>query len=377
MRNTFHKPGLVALGVLLLGSTTAACTLMKPSYDDLAGGDEPVLPDASNDVSQPETSVDAQPDAEPGDSAPDAAQEDAADDAIDEDVADGPSDVVNEPDSPLACEADEKVCASACVKIDDPAFGCTSYSCSPCTVPFAIAECSGGKCAIGTCNANRLNCDVSSLNGCEVDALDDPDHCGACDNACTAPPNMVSDCTAGVCEAPVCVTGFGDCDSVPGGDAGTDAGHDAGDAADSEAGSPVGNGCETPLLQDPNNCGACGKVCPPAPNAAPACSAGSCVLLCAFGFNDCDGDPSNGCEAVFASDPLNCGSCGKTCSYPHATGACVYGKCQLDDCSPMWGNCNTMSFDGCETDLSTDKTNCGACYVTCSPGQKCLSGVCD
>lgn len=387
MRNTFHKPGLVALGVLLLGSMTAACTLMKPSYDDLAGGDDPALPDASNDVSQPETSVDAQPEATPDDSAPD-----AADDAIDEDVADGPSDVVNEPDAPLTCESDEKVCSNACVKTDDPGYGCAPVSCSPCAVPAASAACSLGVCVIETCNANRLDCNESPQDGCEIDALNDPDHCGVCGNACTAPPNMVSDCTAGLCEAPVCVTGFGDCDSLPGGDAGTDAGYDAGDAADSEAGdaadseagdaadsevgSPVGNGCETPLLQDPNNCGACGKVCPPAANATPECSAGTCVLQCAFGFDDCDGDPANGCEAELSSDPSNCGLCGKTCSYPHAAGVCASSMCHIGDCSPMWGNCNMMSFDGCEADLSTDKTNCGACYNMCSPGQKCLSGVC-
>jgi hypothetical protein len=40
--------------------------------------------------------------------------------------------------------------------------------------------------------------------------------------------------------------------------------------------------------------------------------AGACVPgTCAAGFGDCDGDPTNGCEARLAVDGNPCGMCGR------------------------------------------------------------------
>jgi hypothetical protein len=51
------------------------------------------------------------------------------------------------------------------------------------------------------------------------------------------------------------------------------------------------------LTRDTNNCGACGRVCPPRANAVVACQASVCTLLaCAPGFVDLDRDPTTGCE---------------------------------------------------------------------------------
>jgi hypothetical protein len=48
-------------------------------------------------------------------------------------------------------------------------------------------------------------------------------------------------------------------------------------------------------------------------------------VACSAGFGNCDANAANGCEAAFASDPLNCGMCGKSC----AGQACVAGVCNV------------------------------------------------
>ncbi len=42
-----------------------------------------------------------------------------------------------------------------------------------------------------------------------------------------------------------------------------------------------------------------------------------CELVCDQGFEDCDGDPSNGCEADLLHDPDNCNQCGHLCPDPY------------------------------------------------------------
>jgi hypothetical protein len=82
------------------------------------------------------------------------------------------------------------------------------------------------------------------------------------------------------------------------------------------------------LARDPANCGACGNACLRGTNQEAACVSGKCVTFCNPGFDDCDGDVSNGCERPVASDPDNCGACGRacaTCGGPSA--ACTDGSC--------------------------------------------------
>ncbi|MFY1828070.1 hypothetical protein ACN47A_19265 [Myxococcus fulvus] len=66
------------------------------------------------------------------------------------------------------------------------------------------------------------------------------------------------------------------------------------------------NGCETSVVDDAANCGACGTVCGGAPSASGVCGAGTCGLACAVGTFDCDGSPLNGCESSTACAPGVC-----------------------------------------------------------------------
>jgi RHS repeat-associated protein len=99
---------------------------------------------------------------------------------------------------------------------------------------------------------------------------------------------------------------------------------------------------------DPNNCGACGNVCPEEPNSAPTCPFGTCEVACTVGFGNCDGIESNGCEANLLTDPANCGGCGVSCAAPNATGACTFGQCSLV-CSVGFSDCDGIESNGCET----------------------------
>jgi hypothetical protein len=93
--------------------------------------------------------------------------------------------------------------------------------------------------------------------------------------------------------------------------------------------------------------------------------------------NDCDGETDE--DFDLSSDPDNCGSCGAICRRDNATAKCDAGICSIEQCDPLWGDCNGVDEDGCETSLETI-TDCGACGAICSgPGDciVCTGGVCN
>jgi hypothetical protein len=70
----------------------------------------------------------------------------------------------------------------------------------------------------------------------------------------------------------------------------------------------------------------CGHICPSVPNGAPACAAGKCTVgTCTGTFRDCDGVYANGCETDVSGDAANCGACNHACAAP--TPSCVAGQC--------------------------------------------------
>jgi hypothetical protein len=104
-------------------------------------------------------------------------------------------------------------------------------------------------------------------------------------------------------------------------------------------GDPNGDGCESTLATDPNNCGACGAVCSTW-NISSTCSSGRCnVGSCASGWADCNGDKlGDGCEALLAGDLAHCGGCGLACSTNHVTPACQGGSCSTGVCAAGWAD---------------------------------------
>ncbi len=140
----------------------------------------------------------------------------------------------------------------------------------------------------------------------------------------------------------------------------------------------LANGCEVDTGSDPTNCGGCGQRCT-VDNATAACINGVCAVgACANTYDDCDQDPTNGCEThLFSLD--NCGACGQSCAFDHATAQCATGTCTFGACEAPYADCNGDLGDGCESDTDTDLSNCGGCGQSCGfahADASCTSGQC-
>jgi hypothetical protein len=99
-------------------------------------------------------------------------------------------------------------------------------------------------------------------------------------------------------------------------------------------------------------------------------------------------DDNNGCETNLQTDLTNCGACGRVCpNRANATRTCVGGQC-VYTCDVGFANCDNLSApgtttegdnNGCETDITT-VTNCGACGHTCpqraNASRVCTAGQC-
>jgi hypothetical protein len=210
-----------------------------------------------------------------------------------------------------------------------------------CSLPHATARCSNGTCVVAGCNQGFSDCDNRPENGCEVNLGSDPLNCGGCARSCPNLANATVACINGSCAIGSCNTGFADCNNMP------------------------NDGCEVNTAGDARNCGACGKLCGPYPNGTAVCQAGACVNACNAGFADCDMNPANGCETDTRVDVKSCGACGAACALANATPACTNGACTVAACNPGFADCDKSAINGCEVDLRTDVANCGACGTGC------------
>ncbi|NMB74800.1 MAG: hypothetical protein GYA21_06680 [Myxococcales bacterium] len=172
---------------------------------------------------------------------------------------------------------------------------------------------------------------------------------------CQLPHTLVADCVAGRCEVVTCAAGFGNCNGIH------------------------SDGCETVLASDPLHCGSCENACA-FPHAAALCQNSACVMgACEANYGDCNASAADGCEIPLASDPLHCGSCENACSFPHASALCQTGQCRLGTCEALFGNCDGVATNGCESDLSADPSHCGTCTRVCNLAHatsKCVAGAC-
>jgi hypothetical protein len=223
--------------------------------------------------------------------------------------------------------------------IGDPAVGsveCTNLNedlnCGQCGKLCLWGDCNNGNC---TCPNNTTTCAEDGGIAC-VDTNTNFRHCGACGAWCKG-----TSCEGGICGCPqgqtTCAVDVIGPNATP---------------------DDTLTYCAD-TMNDPDNCGTCGNVCPTG-----ACANGFCVpctdTICAT---------QGGVECTdLASDSENCGWCGHDCpGYSH----CALGMCKCDDSHP-----DACGYGVC-TKLSEDPNNCGLCGAVCMPGVACTDGLCD
>ncbi len=154
------------------------------------------------------------------------------------------------------------------------------------------------------CNERDDDCDGEVDEGIDTDTS--LEHCGGCGLAC-APPHAFGECVGGACGIATCDVGWYDIDGDP--DTGceyrclpTEADDTLCDLRDNDCDGEIDE--DVPFDTDPSNCGSCGRICSFA-HATASCESGDCVLsACDAGFHDLDGLPGNGCEyACTPADP--------------------------------------------------------------------------
>jgi hypothetical protein len=230
------------------------------------------------------------------------------------------------------CGAPLRACALACVDpFVDP------NNCGDCGVSCGL----GGVCAGGQCRVNCSGGTLSCAGGC-VDPASNPVHCGGCNQPCV--PGEI--CVGGSCFFP-CPLGQ----------------------------VPCGDQCVN-LERDPQHCGGCNQPCGP----GASCVGSQClpVSSCMAPLSVCQ-SPDAGMPTCVDPryDPENCGGCGVSCSMlPHAGGFCVDAGCALGPCQPGFDNCNLNPVDGCEAELSVNQNHCGMCGVACGGQETCALGRC-
>lgn len=196
--------------------------------------------------------------------------------------------------------------------------------------------CINGVCTPGECNPGYRDCNNDLSDGCEINTMLDPLHCGTCNNGCSL-TNAVPFCDMGECRVNECVGGWDNCD-----------GNDQ-------------TGCET-RITTPSDCGVCGRVCNLPNTDAHLCVAGDCqVSTCDPDYGNCDPHHNNGCESYLVDNNVNCGSCGNDCrTPPRGTGVCNGTSCTVNSCTNGYGDCNGQFGDGCEFALNSVSNVCGS-----------------
>ncbi len=163
------------------------------------------------------------------------------------------------------------------------------------------------------CASNQKECNVQGVLKCV--GVDDP-RFGCAAESCIPCnlPNATARCgLTGTCVKVACHPSYEDCNN---------------EAAD---------GCEAPLNNSVEHCGACDEGCPSPKElrnvARIACGSGHCYILeCNEGFLNCNGKLDDGCE-VDEHDPDHCGECGEPCGGSCCVNQCCGGSCQVGACS--------------------------------------------
>ncbi len=113
---------------------------------------------------------------------------------------------------------------------------------------------------------------------------------------------------------------------------------------------------------------------PPQQPDASATTASTCPVYPTDPETYCPGPPRAGC-VVLSADPNNCGACGHVCPTGPGFG-CWHGHC-APPCTPLANLCLDSATDAYTCpDLTTDVAHCGACSNVCPAGDTCRVGHC-
>ena len=249
-------------------------------------------------------------------------------------------------DTGAGCRTGELLCDGECVLVSE-----SREHCGACDNACEAGEvCSAGTCAT-SCGGGLTECE-----GICEDLQTDRANCGECGNACAS--GQV--CVDGACELS-CAEGQEICDGVC-----TDTqssfescgscGNECGDgqvcslgtcALSCASGLTDCSGSCVELPYNVNHCTACDAACGPYANAIPSCN-NQCIMTCNEGFEDCNDDRVDGCEAELAVDEMHCGECGNVCSFANAATECVDGACVMGVCDAGFDDCDGDPANGCE-----------------------------
>ncbi|MDB4960735.1 MAG: Myxococcales trans domain protein [Myxococcales bacterium] len=255
----------------------------------------------------------------------------------------------------------------------------------------------GGDGGVPSCDPNQVRPETCNLadDDCDgaideaIDTQNDEMNCGACGVQCNKPGAQTT-CQSGACTITGCFPGFNDRNGdLAGPYAASDgceymcftsnAGIEACDALDNNCNGMTDETFDK--VSDPMNCGACGRVCDFF-QATGHCTLSTCTFNgavdCATGYSDANGMQADGCEYqctpsnggveacdvidndcdgrvdetfTLSSDPNNCGRCGLTCQFPHASASCAASMCTFNpatDCAAGFVDVNGVRIDGCE-----------------------------
>jgi hypothetical protein len=256
-----------------------------------------------------------------------------------------------------------------------------------------VSNCINGspqRCEAGTpttelCDGKDNDCNGTVDDG--IDKMTSLAHCGACNSPC-ALPNAVPVCTSGVCGIAQCLPGWTNADGITSNGceypcAITNSGVEACDGVDNNCNGVTDEGFA--LATDPLNCGVCGRVCNVNNGniATYACVAGQCAIATCVQapvkYDDCDQTYATGCEKNVSGDVNNCGGCNLVCNSTNGTATCTSGSCGIN-CTAPFANCDTLLTNGCEVNTNTDVDHCGTCPTVCptrnNSTRTCTLGSC-
>lgn len=221
------------------------------------------------------------------------------------------ADGVNCHDGKCGCAAGETDCSGTCVNTSNSTANCGACGnkCPAMTAPkqpHTQYGCTAGQCGQLQCTSGWIDCDGDMAdpagNGCEINAKSDASNCGSCGKQCAPGQACLPDAKG----TPTC-------------------------SCEGNETLCFGTTCAD-LTTSLSNCGACGHTCPGNfVHGTSTCRKGYCGYECEAGWGDCDDDPGNGCETNLMVNGGNCGACGVHCDVA-AGQPCIEGKCFMTAC---------------------------------------------